>query len=473
MARADDIALVWFRRDLRLDHNPAWAAATNDCEFAVALYVLDDRDLASVGPFRRRQLVANLQAFDYDLFERTRGRLVVRTGDPRDLVPDTAERLGCTAVYWNGDVSTYAAQRDAQVEERLEVPVHTTWGDLVVPPGSVTTKKGHLPKVFSAFHRNWKATTWEEHPEPGEAVVYPEPAELIPRLDAPAPIPEGEDEATRRLADLVELADTFDENVLSPASEMADRVAVDLYFGLLSPRMVYLAIGDETPGRIALQRRLARRDWFAHVLADHSGDPRIGEGAEAAGMNGEAPPQDGAASLAADAGLLAAWKGGFTGYPIVDAAMRQLRETGWLPERLRVVVASFLVRHLRIDWRLGERHLAYLLVDGDEAQNLGLWRSVAGEGRDPMARGRFIDPVEESRRVDPEGDYLVRWVPELYLLSPEHRHAPWRVEATDLAAAGIVLGDSYPRPVVDHSEARERWLADPEPADAEVTTAQG
>lgn len=463
MARADDIALVWFRRDLRLDDNPAWAAATRDCEFVVALFVLDDHQLSTIGPFRRRQLIANLQAFDYDLFERTRGRLVVRTGDPLDLVPDTVSRMACTNVYWNSDVGTYASHRDAQVAERLEVPVHTSWGDLVLPPGSVLTKKGHLPKVFNAFHRTWKATEWEDHPDPADAVVYPEPAELIPRLDAPAPVPEGEEEAKRRLADLMEIADDYDDNRLSPASELVDRVAVDLYFGLVSPRYVHMAVGDESPGRVAVQRRLARRDWFAHVLADHDGDPRAVAG-EVVSTNGAAP--------AADPGLLAAWKGGFTGYPIVDAAMRHLRETGWLPERLRVVVASFLVRHLGIVWRLGERHFAYLLVDGDEAQDLGLWRQVAGEGLDPMPRGRFIDPVEESRKVDPDGDYLVRWVPELYLLSPEDRHAPWRVDEEVLAAAGLVLGDNYPRPIVDHAEARARWLADPETDSKSETQAE-
>lgn len=185
MTSSDDIGLMWFRRDLRLDDNPAWAAVTDERKYVVPLYVIDPRLIEAVGPYRRRQLIANLQALDYELAERVGGRLLVRFGDPARLVPEAASVFGVGAAYWNADVSPFAVRRDRRVSEGLSVPVHTWYGSLVLPPGSVLTKKGTVSRVFTPFYKVWKDTPWDEWPEPGEAVVLDDPGEFVPRLDEP------------------------------------------------------------------------------------------------------------------------------------------------------------------------------------------------------------------------------------------------------------------------------------------------
>lgn len=448
MTSSDELALVWFRRDLRLDDNPAWAAATGERRYVAALYVLDRRLLRQVGPYRRRQLIANLQALDYDLFERTGGRLVVRTGDPVRLVPDTARRLGCGVAYWNADVSRFATRRDAAVTEALGVPVHSWYGSLVLPPGSVLTKKGTLSRVFSAFHKTWQATTWDPWPSPGDAVVFDKPAEVIPRLDGQAPFPEGEQEAKVRLEAFLARVDDYVELRDLPSEAATSTLSSDLHFGTLSARTVVTAVGTSTPGREAFLRQLAWRDWYAHLLAETPNLAQLELDVRTRTMAWRNEPAE-----------ISAWKGGFTGFPIVDAAMRELRETGWMHNRLRMVAASFLVKDLLADWRIGERHFRSLLVDADLAQNAGNWQWVAGTGPDASPYTRVFNPVTQSRKFDPTGAYLRRWVPELAALDDDTVHAPWEASTETLAAAGVRLGSDYPQPIVDHAEARDRYLA--------------
>jgi deoxyribodipyrimidine photo-lyase len=181
MAPADEVGLVWFRRDLRLEDNPAWTAATSQRTYVVPLYVIDPTLLGSVGPYRRRQLIANLQALDYDLFEATGGRLHVRFGDPRTVVPEGIARLGATKLFVNADVSAFARHRDDAVAAATDVPVESWHGSLVLPPGSVLTTKGALSKAFGAFHKTWARTEWDEWPAlGGEPVVYDDPGEPLP-----------------------------------------------------------------------------------------------------------------------------------------------------------------------------------------------------------------------------------------------------------------------------------------------------
>lgn len=456
MAPSATIGLVWFRRDLRIDDNPAWAAATSECDAVVPLFVLDPRLLDTAGPFRRRQLLANLQALDYDLNELADGRLLVRIGDPVELVPQTVQHYGVGNVYWNADVTPFATRRDERVAKELEVPVHTWHGSLVHAPGDVLTRKGALPKAFSAFFKAWQSAERAPWPEPGEAMLLDHPGQPLPALDGPPPLPEGEAEAKRRLALFVERVDRYADDRHRADLDATSMLSADLKFGTLSPRAVVDAVGTGSRGRETFVRQLAYRDWLAHLLAERPELVEVPAKDRFAGVEWRDVPAE-----------VAAWKGGFTGYPIVDAGMRQLRETGLVHHRVRTICASFLARNLLVDWRVGERHFRQVLLDGDVAQNVGNWQSAAGVGVDATP-GRVPNIVTQSEKCDPDGEYIRRWVPELARLGHEHIHAPWKAPADELERAGVRLGDDYPEPIVDLSASRDRAVKALQVSDGEA-----
>jgi len=447
------LGLVWYRRDLRLLDNPALADATRRNERVVAAYVLDPRLLAAAGPHRRRFHLASLVALDAALRDQG-ARLVVRTGDPATVVPALAVELDAAEVAWNADPSPYATRRDDAVADGLTgagVGVRRWHGTLVHRPGAVRTAKGTLSRVFTPFHRAWAATPHDPWPEPGDGVLDPAggvSSDPLPSPDAEPPIPGGEAAALDRLAAWLERVDRYDDDRDAPAVDGTSSLSADLRFGLLSPRHVLAVVGDHTPGRAGFSRQLAWRDWYAHLTAEL---PHIARRA--------IRPEYDAVGWRHDPADLAAWQEGRTGYPIVDAGMRQLAATGWMHNRVRMIVGSFLVKDLLIDWREGERWFRHQLVDADIPQNAGNWQWVAGTGTDAAPYFRIFNPVAQSRTHDPRGAYIRRWVPELAGLPDAAVHAPWEARPLDLAAAGVVLGETYPHPVVDHGVARDRTLA--------------
>jgi deoxyribodipyrimidine photo-lyase len=455
----DDLGIAWFRRDLRLDDNPAWAAATAEHATVLPLYVVDPALLDRAGDRRASRMLGDVAALDRRLKEHG-GRLCIRIGDPVDVVPAEAEARGAAAVHCNADVTPYSQRRDAAVRRLLElgdVELVQWWGTVVHEPGSVLTKAGGLSQVFTPFHRAWARTEWTPWPEPGEGRPTDEAGDRLPRAAVPYPLLDGQDGAAAepgeegaaaRLAQAADRADDYLDDHDRPDRVGTSELSPDLRFGTISPRTVVDVVGESSAGRSALVRQLAWRDWFAHLL---HGTPTLVD----------RPMKDTYAGLRwrRDPEGLAAWKEGRTGYPMVDAGMRQLLGTGWMHNRVRMITASFLVKNLLVDWRMGERWFRHLLIDGDVPQNVGNWQWVAGTGPDASPYNRVFNPVLQGHRFDPAGDYVRRWVPELSGLAGPGVHEPWEVGPLELAGAGVVLGDTYPAPIVDLRESRERALA--------------
>lgn len=442
-------AIAWFRRDLRLVENPVWSAASTADE-VTALFVLDPALFDAAGPFRQAALVAHLQGLDEMLRDRG-GRLRIEHGDPAEIVPRLASELAAT-VHWNTDLTPYAVRRDETVAQALSAqgsPTTTHWGTVVHEPGRVLTGKGTLSKVFTPFAKVWERTElapWAVGE--GAASVASEPGQALPDVRGADEFPGGEVAARARVGEFLDRIDDYLDTRDLPAVDGTSLLSGDLRFGTLSPRELMAVAGDTTDARRGFVRQLAWRDWYAHLLWEN---PHM--------VRSSIKPDYDRVAWRNDVDEYDAWKRGRTGFPIVDAGMRQLWKTGFMHNRVRMIVGSFLVKDLLIDWRWGERWFRHLLIDADVSQNVGNWQWVAGSGTDAAPYFRVFNPWTQSRKFDPAGDYIRRWVPELAGLSAKDIHEPAKAAPLDLAAAGITLGQDYPQPMVDHAFARDRVLA--------------
>lgn len=438
--------IVWFRRDLRLHDNPAWNDATQQADVVSAIYVIDPALFDRAHAQRQALLVSHLTALDSRLAERG-GRLRIVFGDPATEIPKLASEIEASAVYWNADTTPYAQRRDNQVAAALPCPAQTHWGTLTHTPGSVLTGKGTLSKVFTPFWKVWDRTDLDPWPSEAACHVANDPGAPLPPVETAPPHPGGEVAAQQRLEEFLGRVDGYLDRRDLPAVAGTSELSADLRFGTLSPRAVAREVGDSSDARIGFVRQLAWRDWYAHMLLER---PEMLTSAVK-------PDYDKVRWLDDDEGF-EAWRTGTTGYPIVDAGMRQLLTTGWMHNRVRMIVGSFLVKDLLIDWRRGERWFRHRLIDADVSQNVGNWQWVAGTGTDAAPYFRVFNPISQSRKFDAAGDYIRTYVTELAGLDAKSIHAPWEVAPLDLASSGVILGDTYPEPIVDHAMARERVL---------------
>ncbi len=450
--------LVWFRRDLRVADHPGLRAAA-DAGPTVCLFVLDTallRRRHHRAPPRLRFLRAGLEALDAEL--RRRGsRLVVRHGAPSRVVAEVAAEAGATRVTWIREISPFGRARDARVRRALErdrVEVVETGGDLVAELGDLEGSSGAGYLVFTPFHRAWREVPLPEH--------VPAPSRIRgPRLggddlgalpDGDPPLEAGPAAARRRLVAFIRDgdADRYPDVRDALAEDATSHLSAYLRLGMCTPAQVGRALGLPGPlsaGREAFWRQIAWREFYHHHLARHPEVARISLNPSLRGVEWDDDPED-----------LGAWARGETGVPIVDAGMRQLASTGWIHNRARMIVASFLVKDLLVDWRRGETVFMQGLVDGDPANNNGGWQWTAGTGTDAAPYFRVLNPVRQAHRFDPDGAYVRRWVPELRDVPGARIHEPWRMTDEEQRGAGCRLGDDYPAPRVDHRERRELML---------------
>jgi len=441
-------SIMWFRRDLRLGDNPALLEAAADGP-VLPLFVVDPALWGPAGPSRRTYLGASLRALDGQL--RRRGtRLSVVRGDPVRRVVLAARAVGAEQVHVSADFGPYGARRDAAVEQALAdagIGLVRTGSAYAVAPGRVRNGSGEAYQVFTPFSKAWTDHGWRDPVDPpagGSWVELDEDTADIPDPSPPAglELPEaGEEAALRRWHDFLAQVGDYAEARDDPGRDATSRMSVHLKWGEVHPRTLLADLARlRSAGAATYRKELAWREFYADVLHHQPRTARDYLRPEYAAMPYDEP-----------ASQLEAWKRGRTGYPVVDAGMRQLRRTGWMHNRVRMIVASFLVKDLHVEWQHGARHFMRWLVDGDLASNQHGWQWTAGSGTDAAPFFRVFNPTSQSRKFDPAGAYVRRWVEEL--ADPEAVPDPHDPEADVRRRVG------YPAPIVDHAEERREALA--------------
>jgi len=459
-------ALVWFRRDLRCQDNAALHHALLAHERVHCVFVFDSTILDPL-PRRDRRVEFILRAVE-ELDAGLRalgGGLLVRHGDPLTEIPKLAASLGVVAVYANRDYEPAAMARDASVARRLtSADFHEFKDQVVFERDEILTQGGTPFSIFTPYKNAWlrrlgasDLATREVEPHAAR-LAPPGVDERLPTLAglgfettdlADLRMPTGMSGAQALFRDFAERIDDYAAKRDFPAQKGCSYLSAHLRFGTVSIRqLAAYAQGHGGRGAETWLAELIWRDFYHAVLWHH---PRV--------VTQCFKPEFDALRWDHAPDLLAAWQAGLTGYPLVDAAMRQLTQAGWMHNRLRMVTASFLTKDLGIDWRLGEAWFAGKLLDFDLAANNGGWQWAASTGCDTQPWFRIFNPVAQSEKFDPDGRFIRRYVPELERVPAKFIHAPWRMGDSELARCGLRLGHDYPMPVVDHAEARERTLA--------------
>lgn len=438
-------AVVWFRRDLRLADHPALVEACRRHDRVVPLFVWDPSLLRASGPPR----VAFLAGCVERLRRSLGGRLVVRSGQPAVEVAAVARECEADSVFISADYGPYGTARDTAVAATLAgggrqlTPVGSPYA---VDPGRLLTAAGRPFQVFTPFARAWRQHGWgppSRRPTLvpiSDAGLASNPGPAVPRDGASIAEP-GEDAAQRTLDAFVRSAqDRYRADRDRPDLDSTSGLSPYLRFGCVHPRQLLARLEPLNAAHERFATELCWRDFYADVLHHRPDAAR-------------APYRPEWRNMDADDGPMAerrfqAWTSGLTGYPIVDAGMRQLLAEGWMHNRVRMVAASFLVKDLHIDWVRGARWFMQRLVDADLASNQLNWQWVAGSGNDAAPYFRVFNPVTQGRRFDPDGTYVRRWIPELRAVPGRYVHEPWK--------AGVV---GYPDPIVDHAEERLEALA--------------
>jgi len=456
-------AIWWIRRDLRLSDNLALAAALDRAEVVIPVFILDPKLLASqyAGQGRVAFLFEGLRLLEADLRQRG-GALIVRQGDPLEALHKLQGETGAEGIFAQADVSPYARHRDGRLGR--ELPLTFTQGVTVYPPEILHKPDGSPYTVFTPFSRMWRNLPFPGDPLPAPERLAPLPPITSlgvpdsPRHPTESHFPAGEAEAQRRLAAFTDFAiNQYAEDRNRMDLNGTSRLSPYLRFGMLSAQQAaWAARGAEAQAKDADAQQGAEtwlseliwREFYTTILYYY---PEVRHTAFRPELR-NIPWQD-------DPAGFAAWTDGRTGYPVVDAAMRQLNATGWMHNRARMIVASFLTKDLLIDWRLGERYFMQRLLDGDPAANNGGWQWTAGTGTDAAPYFRVFNPILQGKKFDPQGAYVRHWIPELATVPDAFIHTSWEMPSDVQREASCRIGKDYPAPIVDHAFARQRALA--------------
>lgn len=464
-------ALYWFTNDLRLADNPGLTAAARDHKTVVPLYLLDDSDPWAAGGASRWWLHKSLASLSTTIAA-AGGDLLLRRGDTVQEIVALVKQLRLDAVYFSRAYEPWLARVQQQVHDVLTesgITCKRFGGRLLLEPEQILNKQGKPFQVFTPFYKHTKGLLSVQRPLEQATVSWAQIEPRQPLSDELSDwhlLPEhpnwaegfeshwqpGEEGAKLTLNECAgAVAEHYLETRDFPAEAGTSQLSPALHFGELSPRQVwYSLVAEPQLSFESVQPLLRQLIWreFNYYLLHHW--PHI--------THLPFKPSFAQFPWQKDARALKAWQQGLTGYPIVDAGMRELWHTGWMHNRVRMVVASFLTKHLQIHWHEGAKWFWDTLVDADLANNSGGWQWVAGSGADAAPYFRIFNPILQGEKFDKDGGYIRKWVPELSALPNKYIHSPWRAPKEVLATAGIVLGSNYPHPIVEHDQARESAL---------------
>jgi len=456
--------IFWFRRDLRLSDNLALleAVGRSNGSGVLPVFVLDDELLSFAGPTRASYLSMTLQSLNESLS----GALILRAGDPAAVLVDLAREYGVTEIFATTDFAPSGRRRDERTTAQLAssgIRLQFLDSPYAVAPGTVVSQSGDPLKVFSAFHRRWLDRIFDAPFQPPQSsrwiaassISFDEISERCAHYrpayfgDLPDEVANvlpkaGEAAALKRLTDFADIVDDYAKARNLPGANATSRLSPDLHFGTIHPRQILQAVNGSSTGRATFVAELCWRDFYADVLYHHPSSVRHALRSNMAKLRVDTDDQA--------KERFRVWARGETGYPLVDAGMRQLLEEGWMHNRVRMVTASFLVKHLHLDWRWGARWFMWRLIDGDVASNQQGWQWTAGTGTDAAPYYRIFNPTTQAERFDPSGDYVHRFIPELRDVAAPQCLQPG-------AGDGLLSPPGYPTPIVDAATERIEALA--------------